>query len=943
RQKILAAVAGNAGVVAEVVPDVTRITGPLPPVAELGPTETQNRFNLVFRQFIRTFAGPAHPLVIFLDDLHWADAASIRLLRTLVSDPDARHLLIIGAYRPEAVDPSGSLATALDALDPSSVRRIDLGPLDLDTVTELVADTVRARGDEDAAPLAGLVHERTAGNPFFVNQFLRSVFEDGLLSFAADTGRWSWNLAGIRERGMTDNVVELMAGRVGELPAPTQTALQIAALIGNTFDLNLLASALDLTPTETARVLSDAIRAGLLLPLSDDHELVAEGLEVGCSVAYRFLHDRVQQACHSMMAPADVPAVHRRIGDLLLDRLRSRGGDDDLFDVVAHLNAAAPVITGDDSRLELAQLNLEAARKARASNAYDAALSHVEAGLGLLPAEAADGSYDLVFGLRLLRAQALAVLGRVDDAEGEFTELLARAMSPFDRGLCCDVRSEALHCAGRPVEAYAAARAGLEQFGVHFPATPEEAAAETEAFLTVLLDPTVVGRLESLDAGDAEAMLAGSLFWRAIVGAYWNEPADLPLVVGKNIEYALRTGLTPHVVWTLGLSGMICVHQGHLEMGVGYGEAAIAMGERFDDPFFRARAGLPGGIAVSLKQPFAVSEETFRELATLSFSLGDLENVNYCLICAYFCSVIAGRDCPAILEGCEQWLDFCRNFVPLEEGQARIRAAALRRIMAIEPRASDAEPFDAETIIDDYEEQGNVVDVCQSLMELVRIETLFGDYEAAYRHGVRAEPLVDAGASPVFLINYVFRMHDAIAAARMGDLPKVDRVLNKMEPFADFCPDNFRSYYTLAEAERARADGDSDGAVGGYLQTIEHAGRQGYVLLEAFANELLGRHFRDRGHRFALAYFQEARALYLECGAQGKAIHLEEEIPELRQASAGSGGLGVSVTPTTDRGSAHLDLGTALKASLAIAGEIALDQVVDRLVAISIENAGAER
>ncbi|MGH9010892.1 MAG: ATP-binding protein, partial [Acidimicrobiia bacterium] len=520
RQKILTALAGNAGVVAEVVPDVTRITGPLPPVAELGPTETQNRFNLVFRQFIRTFAGPAHPLVIFLDDLHWADAASIRLLRTLVSDPDARHLLIIGAYRPEAVDPSGSLATALDALDPSSVRRIDLGPLDLDTVTELVADTVRAGGEEDAAPLAGLVHERTAGNPFFVNQFLRSVFEDGLLSFAADTGRWSWNLAGIRERGMTDNVVELMAGRVGELPAPTQTALQIAALIGNTFALNLLASALDLTPTETARVLSDAIRAGFLLPLSDDHELVMEGLEVGSSVAYRFLHDRVQQACHSMMAPADVPAVHRRIGDLLLDRLRERGGDDDLFDVVAHLNAGAPVITGDDSRLELAQLNLEAARKARASNAYDAALSHVEAGLGLLPAEATDASYDLIFGLRLLRAQALAVLGRVDEAEAEFADLLPWARPGFDRAHACDVRSEVLHSIARSAESYAAARAGLEHLGVRFPATPEESAA----LLTRLLDPSVVAGLGRLPEGDAEAeaLLMGRLFWRAAAGAYFS-------------------------------------------------------------------------------------------------------------------------------------------------------------------------------------------------------------------------------------------------------------------------------------------------------------------------------------------------------------------------------------------------------------------------------------
>jgi predicted ATPase/signal transduction histidine kinase len=934
RQKILAAVAGNAGVVAEVVPDVTRITGPLPPVAELGPTETQNRFNLVFRQFIRTFAGPAHPLVIFLDDLHWADAASIRLLRTLVSDPDARHLLIVGAYRPEAVDPSGPLATALDALDPSSVRRIDVGPLDLDTVTELVADTIRARGEEDATPLAGLVHERTAGNPFFVNQFLRSVFEDGLLSFAADTGRWSWDLAGIRERGMTDNVVELMAGRVGELPAPTQVALQVAALIGNTFDLDLLASALDLTPPEAARVLSDAIRAGFILPLSDDHELVVEGLAVGNPVAYRFLHDRVQQACHSMMGATDIPAVHRRVGDLLLNRLRERGRDDDLFEVVSHLNAAAPVISGDDNRRELAQLNLEAARKARASNAYDAALSHVEAGLGLLSAEAREASYDLAFGLRVLRTQALVVLGRLDEAEAQFADVLGWARPGFDRAHTCDVRSEALHSIGHTAEGYAAGRAGLEHLGVRFPATPEE----SDALLSRLLDPSVVARFERLPAGDAEAQLMGRLFWRAIIGAYTSNPADLPIVIGKHVEEALRRGLTPHIAPTLGFAATIVLMQGHIERAMAYGEAALSVAKKVDDPVLRTRGEAVAWImTVGWSRPFAESERAFGDLGPRCLAAGDFEFASYAALGAYISSLMAG-DCSAILERCEQWLDVCVRFFPFEEGQARIRRAALQRLMAL-----DVDLVDAEALIAEYAEQGDLTDGCESLAELARIETLFGDYAGAYAYAARAEPPIEAGAAGTLLFNYLYWMNYAIAAARVGELPKTDSLLAKMRPLAEFNPDNFWSYYTLAEAERARADGDSDGAVGGYLQAIEHAGAHSNVLLEAHANELLGRHYRERGHRFAIAHFQEARALYLECGARGKALHLEEEVPELRHATAGSRGIGVTVTPTTDRGSAHLDLGTALKASLAIAGEIALDQVVDRLVAISIENAGAER
>ena len=547
RDKIVDTLGGNLGVVAEVIPDVTRITGPPPPLPDLGPTEAQHRFNLVFRQFIGTFTSPDHPLVVFLDDLHWGDAASIRLLRTLVSDPDAHNLLVIGAFRPEDVEPEGPLPQALESLDPARVHRLDLGPLSLDVVVDLVADVLRT-SREEATSLGALVHERTAGNPFFVGQFLLSLTEDGLIRFAADTGRWLWDLPAIRERGMTDNVVELMAGRIGELPPATQEALRVAAVVGNTFGLGTLAATLPRSPADTAATLDDAVRAGLVLPLGQTHELVLEGLELGDpdETAYRFLHDRVQQACFALLSPADVAAIHLQVGTLLLDRLRG-GADEDLFDVVAHLNAGIDALSDDERRRELAGLNLEAGRKARTSNAYEAASAYVQAGLRLLPFDAWDQHYELAFSLRLLQAQVLTVLGHLDEADVVFDELSNRARDRIDRAVACDVRSEALHPAGRPAEAYAVGRAGLEHLGVHFPATPEEAAKETEALFSRLVDPSVIERLSRLDVGDDEAMLAGRLFWRAMIGAYWSAPGDLPLVAGKNADHVLRHGLTPHV------------------------------------------------------------------------------------------------------------------------------------------------------------------------------------------------------------------------------------------------------------------------------------------------------------------------------------------------------------------------------------------------------------
>jgi signal transduction histidine kinase len=558
----------------------------------------------------------------------------------------------------------------------------------------------------------------------------------------------------------------------------------------------------------------------------------------------------------------------------------------------------------------------------------------------LLPPHSWEKHYDLTFGLRLLQTQVLTILGHGAEAEGVFDELLAWARNPLDRAVACDIHSEAVHSVGRPAEGYAAARAGLEHLGVRFPATPEETAEETAALVTRLLDPTVIDRLERLPEGDEQAMLMGRLFFRAAIGAFFARPTDLPLVVGKDIEEVLRSGLTPRLVTTLGWVGMIVLMQGHIERAMAYGEATLSLAERLDDPFLRTRGELMAwALTVCWNRPFAESEHALRDLGSRCFDAGDFEFTQYARICAYLSALVAGRDCSAILERFEEWLDVCVRFVPREVGQTRLRRAAHRRLVGL-----DAEPVDAEAVIAGYEAQGNFTDACQSLAEMARIDTLFGRYATACTYAARAEPLIDAGATGTVLLTFHFRADYAVAAARVGDLAKADELLAELRPYAEFNPDNFRSYFTLAEAERARAAGDSDGAVGGYLQTIEHAGEHGYVLLEAFANELLARHYRERGHRFALAHFEEARALYLECGARGKAIHLEEDIPELRQAAAASGrGLGLSATPTTDRGSAHLDLGTALKASLAIAGEIALERVVARLVAISVENAGAER
>ncbi|HUR73468.1 MAG TPA: AAA family ATPase [Sporichthya sp.] len=944
RSAIRGALDAGAAVVATVLPEIRLVIGDTGVPPEVGPTEAQNRFALAFRRFLSVFGGPDRPLVMFLDDLQWADSATLRLVRTLVTDPQQHHLLLIGAFRKEEIDPSHPLALLMSALEPAAFQRLEVQPLCGDDVAALVADSMGSSLPE-VASLSALVHERTAGNPFFVGQFLLTLYTDGLIRFAADAGGWVWDLRAIRDRGVTDNVVDLMTERLTGLPADVRDVLGIAALIGNTFDLGLLAATVGAEPGTVVRRIEKARLAGLVLALGDGHERVIEtdSEQDAGAAAYRFVHDRVQQACFAAVPAAAVAGLHLRAGRVMRDRLRHDAASD-LFAVLDQLNAGLSAVVDAAEFRELAQLNLDAARRARSATAYESAASYVTTAIAALGEQGWTTDYQLSFDLHLLRAHVTAVLGAVPEAEAMFATVLRHARSATDKAIACDIQSEALHSAGRAHDAYLLGRAGLEHLGEAFPASPEDTAAEVERLMTALLTADVPGLLAAMPAGHAEADVAGRLFWRAMIGAYYSQPGDLPLVVGRSVEGALRRGYTRDTGLALGFLGMIAVMQGLHAHGDALAEAALDVGGRVEDPVARGRTTVVAWVlSLVWSHPFEASEAALDEAGTASFRVGDLEFVNHAMIGAYTSALLAGRDFGHLLDRCERWEEFCRTLAPIEHGQAMIRCAALRRLMGRE-----GPDVDSEAIIAAYAADQDRTDVCESLMELARIENLFGNYCAAYEYSVRAAPDVVTGAAGTLLLTLLFRVHYAIACARLhaaepdaGHLAVVDDLLAWLEPVAAFNPDNFASYVDLVRAERARAAGDGDRAMALYLRAVAHAGEHRYVLVEAHATELLARHCFEEGLRFAPTFLAEARALYLQCGATAKAGTLAAEFPSTDLVDGRT--TESFTTPTTDSVGGRLDLATALKAALAIAGEIATDRVVERLIAISIENAGATR
>jgi serine/threonine protein kinase len=397
KEKLLAAFGDNGQIIIDVIPDVELIVGKQPPVQELGATEAQNRFNLVFQKFIRVFCSVEHPLVIFLDDLQWADSATLKLLQVMMADEETKYLFLMGAYRDNEVSQTHPLIMTLEGLQNqgATINHITLTPLDIEHITNLIADTVRKdRGS--VMPLAELVVGKTQGNPFFVNQFLRTLYEENLLNFNSEQRNWDWNISEIEAVGITDNVVELMVGKLRKMPDSTQQALRLAACVGNSFDLNTLSIVNEKSTAATFTELVPALQDGLILATSElgvtEEEIVQSHLII---TTYKFLHDRVQQAAYALIEETSKKTVHLQIGRLLWQNTSPEKRAEEIFAIVDHLNLGIELVSDESERTEIAKLNLIAGQKAKAATAHESAVKYLQVGLSLLAEDSWDNQYEL--------------------------------------------------------------------------------------------------------------------------------------------------------------------------------------------------------------------------------------------------------------------------------------------------------------------------------------------------------------------------------------------------------------------------------------------------------------------------------------------------------------------------------------------------------------------
>jgi len=962
----------NGRLLTDLIPGLELIVGPQPEVQELPPTEAQNRFKLLLEEFVRAFATDEHPLVLFLDDLQWADSATLGLLKAFLLDGTPRPMLLLGAYRDNEVDLHHPLMLHLRDVEEGGgvLRRLTLAPLGEEHLGDLVADTLQVEAAK-AAPLTRLLHDKTGGNPFHVTQFLRSLHEQGLLALNAETQAWTWDLERIEAREMTSNVVDLMVQKLQRLEPRTQRVLQLAACIGNRFSLEVLAVVNEASEECTAAEIWEAVREGLVLPLGTSYKLLAEAeLEEEhaegvldpelLQVEYRFLHDRVQQAADALIAEDERQATHLRIGRLLRDSEGAELRDERLFDVVGHLNLAAPLVEADGERQQLAELNLEAGRRAIQSSAYEPAAAFLRAGLELLPADAWSARYELALGLHTAACEAESM--RLEHERGRELgdQVLAHARTPLECVGIYELRIQHAIAAGQLEQSIDDAIEALGTLGVHVPRRPTTAQVLL-AFLRMRLrlrGKSTEDLRELPTMTDPEKVAAMSLLVRVSPAAYQSSPNVLAMIICKEMDLILRHGNSDHSAqaycsWAV----LLCEILGDVRGTYAYGKLGVEVAHRCPHKDVQARSIF---YFTAFHQHWAEPQRDSDALLTSYqpgfLEGGDLQFFGYAVYFPPLLTFYAGGELAPLVPRFEQ-ASAMLGKLELESmnSSCRIVHQAVRNLAGLEevPSRLAGAVFDTSESLQELIEIRNGSSVFfASLMEL-QLAYLFGDHERAAVHGERAVQNLDAIMSTVFIpqtrlyeaLNLAALARRARGGRRRAYLRRARRNLRRLRHWAAANPQNFRNKALLVEAELASVRGRDAAAERAFERAAEEAQHQGFVHEEALARERAGLHYLERGREtLAATYLREALMAYGAWGARSKVSALRREHADLLGVEVATG-LGSSVLQPEQRAHAaqHLDLESVLRASRVISGEIVLDRLLGRLLEIVIQNAGAER
>ena len=966
RERLLGALGTNAGVVAGVIPDIELLLGPQPPVAELPPAESQNRFNYTFLKFVTAVAGGEHPLVLFLDDLQWADSGSLRLLELMLTDPEIRSLMVIGSYRSDEVGEWHPLTQVLERIRrvQDRVVSLELQALDARTVARLLSDTFLLP-EEITSSLAGACVVKTGGNPFFVGQFLHSLHEEGAIWYGRESGRWEWSFADVEGMEITDNVVDLMCGKIVRLAPGTQRTLEIAACIGRQFDAQVIAAVTGDSQETALAGLQEAVQGGLVMAAGTSLPLaMSEGHE-GTTVVprdYRFAHDRIREAAYSLLSEAEKRKLHLHIGRALRTDVADSEGSK-LFRIVGHLNTAVELLTDEPERVETARLNLMAGQRSKRALATATAQEYLAKGISLLPQSAWENHYDLAFALHIEMVEC-AQLNRDEECIARFGDIvLEQSRTVPEKLRVYEARIGYRHSLRDLEGAVGLCLEGLRMVDVKIPRKPGipqilKAFAGVRLKLRGVNPADFVGMKEMTDPS---AMAAMRLVRAGSHAAFFIEPNLIPLMSFKLVEISARFGVSP--ISALGLSAYAFVLLGPFKKSV-EGLAHAAAGLRLAGRYPPQQAGYANFVHYMFCHHWSepVGESVpYAEAAYLAAMEGG--NVEAGMQCRHLLAIHqfwAGIALPEVVASLDENMTIMNKyrhdwFLWFTAG---IRYELGRLVGDPPPVVSGTgKPFDPEAHLASANADGDRASLGVRYSLGCIADYVLGDFERALELGGQAALHEEAMIATLFEpFRNMFHALAALAVVRRdptrrkGRIPVVNKALKRLRRFSRLAPMNFNCMLLLVEAEVQRNGGNPGGAVAVFEQALAGARQAGYSHLEAICCERMAEAFSEAGiERAAELYRFDAYYAYRCWGATRKVDLMEEQFPQLAERME-DGTVQMdreafisTLTGTTDRGERRLDLETIVKSSQAISGEIVLESLIRKMMRIVVENAGAQR
>jgi predicted ATPase/signal transduction histidine kinase/tRNA A-37 threonylcarbamoyl transferase component Bud32 len=990
KSKILSALGENGQVIIQVIPELEQIIGQQPPVSELSGNAAQNRFNLLLQKFIQVFTTPDHPLVIFLDDLQWADSASLKLMQLLMSDTKTGYLLLIGAYRDNEVSPAHLMTLTLNEIGKTDaiVNTITLKPLIQVDLNHLVAEALNCTEDL-AAPLTKLVYQKTKGNPFFATQFLKALHEEGWITFNSDLGYWQCDIAQIRALALTDDVVEFMALQLQKLPQNAQEVLKLAACIGNQFDLSTLAIVHEKSQAETAKDLWKVLQEGLILPTSEVYKFFQEDAEVKkqnssdswflapdfCS--YRFLHDRVQQASYSLIPTERREATHLKIGQLLLRNSSIEERNNQIFEIVNQLNIGIGLINHQSERYELAQLNLLAGQKAKASTAHVAALNYLNTGMKLLETDSWHSQYDLTLAMYEEAVEAAYLSSNFAQMEQWIEVVLQQSPALLDTIEVYNVKMQACMAQNQLLEAIQTGLQVLQLLGLEFPKDPQlsDVQIKLEATLSALAGSSPIDLIGLPEMTDPYKQAAMKILSSLAPCAYQAAPLLLPLIVLQQVNLSIQYGNTALSAPSYAYFGLIiCGVVGDIETGYQFGQLALSLLDRLNAKNIKARTIFIANANIRhWREPVQKTLEPLQSAYAIGLETGDLEFAALSTYIYAYHAYLGGSEL-LVLE--REITSYNAALVQIKQKNALnfnqiLHQAILNLIERTEqPSRLVGNVYDEQNMLPMHQQANDASAIFYVYFNKLILCYLFGQFFEAIENAAAAEAYL-RGVTANFVVG-VFYFYDSLTQlAVLADasesesssiLEKIRSNVEKIQKWAHYAPKNYQHKLDLIYAEQHRVLGNKAEAIDCYDLAIAGAKENGYLNEAAIANELAAKFYLNwNKEKIAQPYMQEAYYGYARWGAKAKINDLEKRYPQLLKPilqqrelnlnplesvatlHRNSVSLSTHTSTSTTSISDVLDFASVLKAAQVISSSIEFDELIASLTRILLQNSGAEK